>query len=181
MAYSKIIIAEAKRLHKKGNSVLSISRDMDISRATVTKFVKDKKYTNDPKVDSLLNKMQDIEDKSYETLLEMLESKQYAAITKTAISLLTEENLQNEIDTRGIRSIIALMGNSYDKTLALSRLRLDERKVDIAERTLQLKEQELNARMLNPEAFTSVTIVNDSDKVNEWYKEHGTDKPYIQY
>jgi|LGOV01.1.fsa_nt_gb hypothetical protein len=171
MAYSKIIIAEARRLHKKGNSILSISRDMGINRATITKFVRDQRYTTNGKVNELLNKMQDIEDKSHETLLEMLESKQYANITKTAISLLTKENLQNEIESRGIRSIIALMGNSYDKTLALSRLHLDTRKVDLAERTLQLKEQELQARIDNPEAFSNIVIVKDTDEIALRYEE----------
>lgn len=112
-----------------------------------------------------------IKKESNETLLEMLVGTQYAQITKNAMNLLTTENMQNEIDSRGIKALITVTGISYDKTMAYKRLLLDERKVELAERTLQLKEEELQARIDNPDAFSNIVIVKDTEEAYKEYKE----------
>jgi len=42
MAYNQSVKNKAKELYKQGNSILSISNEMGIGRATITKFIKEK-------------------------------------------------------------------------------------------------------------------------------------------
>jgi hypothetical protein len=100
------------------------------------------------------------------TLLDMIKSVRYQDIVSDVLSIFTLENLNKEFDARGLRSLIALQGNAFDKGMALEKLELDKRKTVIAERTLTLKEEELNARIENPNAFANVTIVNDANEVS---------------
>jgi hypothetical protein len=96
----------------------------------------------------------------------MIKSVRYQDIVSDVLSIFTLENLNKEFDARGLRSLIALQGNAFDKGMALEKLELDKRKTVIAERTLTLKEEELNARIENPNAFANVTIVNDANEVS---------------
>lgn len=112
-----------------------------------------------------------VKKESNETLIEMLNGTQYANITKNAMDLLTTANMQKEINNRGIKALITITGISYDKTMAYKRLMIDERKLDLAERTLALKEQELQARIDNPEAFSNIIIVKDTDEIALHIKE----------
>jgi len=42
----------------------------------------------------------------------------------------------------------------------------------VKEKTLELKEQELQARLDNPDAFATVTIINDADEVVKYKRDY---------
>jgi len=162
MAYNKAFIANIMKQKRAGRSILSLSKEYGLSRATITKWLNDKRYTEDEEVNRYLNKIKQIEQEANDELLELVKSTQYSEITKNAMALLTPENLQHEFSQRGIAKLITLIGNSFDKTFAYEKLQLDKRRMDIHERELELKEQELKARMENPDAFAAIQIINDA-------------------
>ena len=150
-------------LYDDVQSYSEVGRRLNLAPNTVKSIVHNKELI--AKFNPLLQEIANIKEESNETLLEMLNGTQYANITKNAMDLLTTENMQNEINTRGIKALITITGISYDKTMAYKRLMIDERKLDLAERTLALKEQELQARIDNPEAFSNIIIVKDTDEI----------------
>lgn len=135
-----------------------VAKRLKIAPNTVRNLVLDDKKMQ--KHVPLLKEYERLQEESNETLLDHLKSIQYAKITKDVMDLMTPENLKAEFDARGIRSLISLMGNSFDKAMAYERLQLDKR-------TLELKERELQARLDNPDAFATVTIVNDAPHKKE--------------
>jgi len=147
----------------------TVAKRLDIAVNTV-KNVWLKKDT-DTDLCKVVQSYAKIKKESNETLLEMLNGSQYANITKNAMDLLTTANMEKEINTRGIKALITITGISYDKTMAYKRLELDTRKVELAERTLELKETELQARIDNPEAFSNIIIVKDTDEIAMKYEE----------
>ena len=161
------ITPEIKRqivvLYSDMQSYTAVAKHLNIAINTV-KNVWLKKDT-DTDLCKIVQSYAKVKKESNESLLEMLVGTQYAAITKNAMDLLTTANMEKEINTRGIKALITITGISYDKTMAYKRLLLDERKVELAERTLELKETELQARIDNPDAFATVTIINDADEV----------------
>ena len=165
-------------LYDELQSYSAVGRQLKLAPNTVKSIVHNSGLI--ARFNPLLQEIANIKKDSNDKLLDIIQSSAYKTTTELALGKLDSDTLDFEIGKNGIRSLIALIGNSFDKGIAYDRLQLDKRKVDIAERTLGLKEQELQARILNPEAFTSVTIVNDSSKANEWYEKHGTDKPYLQ-
>ncbi len=150
-------------------SYSEVGRRLNLAPNTVKSIVNNRELI--AKFNPLLQEIANIKEESNETLLEMLNGTQYSNITKNAMNLLTTENMEKEINTRGIRALITITGISYDKAMAYKRLMIDERKLDIAERTLQLKEQELQARIDNPEAFNNIVIVKDTDEAYTQYQE----------
>ena len=154
-----VILSENEQLNN-----VQISAKVGVARASVIKVLKSNWTVNSQFLDDYNKNRQ----QNNETLLEMIKSVRYQDIVSDTLSIFTKDNLQLEFDSRGLRSLIALQGNAFDKGMAYERLQLDKRKVDIAERTLELKEQELKARIDNPEAFTSVTIINDAPLENRY-------------
>ena len=150
-----------KETENKNNT--QISRLLGIDRGTVIKVLKSGWKVNQQFINTI-NENRQIENNN---LLEKIKSIRYNDIVTDVLSLFTKENMQNELDVRGMRSLIALQGNMLDKAMAYERLDLEKRKVDIAERTLELKEEELEARINNPDAFATVQIINDAPKEEE--------------
>jgi len=103
-------------------------------------------------------------------LLRMIKSVRYSDIARDVISLFTKANMKKELESRGLRSLITLQGVMFDKGMAYEKLQLDVKKLNLQERTLELKERELAARIDNPDAFTTVTIINDVEEAKEHYK-----------
>lgn len=153
---------------------VQISAKVGVARASVIKVLKSNWTINSQFLDTYNKNVQE----NNESLLEMIKSVRYQDIVSDVLSIFTLENLKAEFDTRGLRSLIALQGNAFDKGMAYERLDLDKRKVNIAERTLELKEQELQARIDNPDAFAAITIINDSEAVDSWYDKNGTNTAY---
>lgn len=152
-----------KETENKNNT--EISRLLGIDRGTVIKVLKSGWKVNQQFINTI-NENRQIENNN---LLEKIKSIRYNDIVTDVLSLFTKENMQNELDVRGMRSLIALQGNMLDKAMAYERLDLEKRKVDIAERTLELKEEELEARINNPDAFATVQIINDAPKEENIY------------
>ena len=152
-----------KETENKNNT--QISRLLGIDRGTVIKVLKSGWKVNQQFINTI-NENRQIENNN---LLEKIKSIRYNDIVTDVLSLFTKENMQNELDVRGMRSLIALQGNMLDKAMAYERLDLEKRKVDIAERTLELKEEELEARINNPDAFATVQIINDAPKEENIY------------
>ena len=152
-----------KETENKNNT--EISRHLGIDRGTVIKVLKSGWKVNQQFINTI-NENRQIENNN---LLEKIKSIRYNDIVTDVLSLFTKENMQNELDVRGMRSLIALQGNMLDKAMAYERLDLEKRKVDIAERTLELKEEELEARINNPDAFATVQIINDAPKEENIY------------
>lgn len=148
-----VILSENEQLNN-----VQISVKVGVARASVIKVLKSNWTVNSQFLDDYNKNRQ----QNNESLLEMIKSVRYQDIVSDVLSIFTLENLKVEFDIRGLRSLIALQGNAFDKGMKYESLQLDKRKVDIAERTLELKEEELRARIDNPEAFASVTIINDA-------------------
>ncbi len=144
-------------------SYSAVGRKLNLAPNTVKNIVTNKDFI--AKFNPLLQQIAIIKKDSNEKLLDIIQSTQYKATTELALGKLDSETLDYEIGKNGIRSLIALIGNSFDKGMAYERLQLDERKVDIAERTLTLKETELQARIDNPDAFNEVIIINEANEV----------------
>jgi hypothetical protein len=150
-----------KKTEHKNNT--EISRLLGIDRGTVIKVLKSGWQVNQQFIDTI-NENRQIENNN---LLEKIKSIRYNDIVTDVLSLFTKKNMEKELDVRGMRSLIALQGNMLDKGMAYERLELEKRKVDIAERMLELKEEELEARINNPDAFATVQIINDAPKEEE--------------
>jgi hypothetical protein len=84
------------------------------------------------------------------------------SIANNIVDIFTKENLIEENNKNGIRNLISLLGNTVDKTMALKRLDIQEKQLELSIRQLELKEQELAARLENPDAFATVQIINDA-------------------
>jgi purine-nucleoside phosphorylase len=118
----------------------------------------------DEDLQKVVQEVANIKKESNEELLNHIKSSTYANITKNAMDLLTPDNLKLEVEQRGIKGLITLIGNSADKVLAVKDMDLKERAMSIRERELELKEMELKARIENPDAFSTVTIINDAPR-----------------
>lgn len=140
----------------------AIAKLLGVSRTSVTKYCKDNLYIKSKQNKQFVQQYKKIKQDEAKEILDIVRSEKYSTIASDIVNLFDKESLMKERDIRGIRSLTALLGNTIDKTIKLKQLALDERKVDIAERTLELKEQELQARIDNPDAFATVTIVNDA-------------------
>ena len=149
----------------EGKNNTEIARLVGVNRGSVIKVLKSNWTVNQQFLDDY-NKN---EQKNNEELLDIIKSVRYKDIAVDGISIFTKENMQQEFDTRGLRSIIALVGNTLDKGMAYEKLQLERAKLDIQERTLELKEQELQARLDNPDAFATVQIINDAPVEGKQY------------
>jgi len=146
----------------------AIAKLVGVSRGTVIKYLKDNLYIKSRQNEQFVEQYKEIKKKEAQDILDIVRSEKYSTIASNIVDLFDKEALKTERDTRGLRGLTALLGNTIDKTLELRKLDLAERKMIVAERTLELKEEELRARIDNPEAFASVTIINDA---NEYKKE----------
>lgn len=146
----------------------AIARIVGVSRGTVIKYLKDNLYIKSKQNEQFVQQYKEIKQNEAKEILDIVRSEKYSTIASNIVDLFDKESLKIERDIRGIRSLTALLGNTIDKTIKLKQLALDERKVDVAERTLELKEQELQARIDNPEAFANVTIINDAPMENKY-------------
>lgn len=140
----------------------AIARLLGVSRGTVIKYLKDNLYIKSKQNEQFVQQYKEIKQNEAKEILDIVRSEKYSTIAIDIVDLFDKESLKTERDIRGIRSLTALLGNTIDKTIALKRLALDERKVEIQARTLELKEQELKARLDNPDAFATIQIINDA-------------------
>ena len=121
----------------------------------------------DPDLRDFVQEYRSIKKQSDQELLDKIRSSQYANITQTAMNLLNEYNLETEIQQRGIRSLITLIGNSADKVIATEELEIKKRQMSVKEKELALRERELEARLEQPDAFKDVQIINDAPEPKE--------------
>lgn len=140
----------------------AIAKLVGVSRGTVIKYLKDNLYIKSKQNEQFVQQYKEIKQNDAKEILDIIRGEKYSTITSNIIDLFDKESLKNERDTRGIRSLTALLGNTVDKTIALKKLELDERNTLVKEKTLELKEKELNARIENPDAFATVQIINDA-------------------
>lgn len=154
-----------KETEHKNNT--EIARLTGVNRGTVIKVLQSDHKVGKHFLDTYNKNVQENNNK----LLDMIKSIRYQDIVSDVLSIFTKDNLQLEFEQRGLRSLIALQGNAFDKGMAYEKLQLDKRKVSIQERTLELKEEELKARIENPDAFATVTIVNDANEIAKYTKD----------
>ena len=166
---SQHIIRQMFILNAEGMTPNKIAERLNIAANTVRKHLADK--SNIEQYGDLMSEIEQMHIKSNNDVIDLIKSTRYSDITNNIIELLNKENLETELATNGIRNLINLLGNTVDKTLALKRTEIQEREYTLKERTLaikerelELKEKELNARIDNPDAFATVTIINDAPK-----------------
>jgi len=166
---------------KMSNTDIALS--IGISRPKVIEILKEPKWQNF----TVIDKVNKLNEKAHQSLVDVLTNDKRIPMLFNRVLEELDKKDENEKDviTRlvekdDIRPLMTVVGVFSDKNFAIKKLLMDERKIEIQERTLELKEKELNARIENPDLFNTVTVVNDSDKVNKWYREHGTDEPYIE-
>lgn len=165
-------------LYNELQSYSEVGRQLNLAPNTVKRIVNDKAIIANHS--DILQKIAKIKENSNIDLLSKIKSIRYNAIVDDVLSLFTKANMEIEFKQRGMRALIALQGNMFDKGITYQRLELDKRKVDLTERALELKERELNARIENPESFATVTIINDVDEVAAYYKKNGTMEEYAR-
>jgi len=145
-----------KEIEHKNNT--EIARLVRVNRGSVINVLKSGWKVNQ----QFLNTYNENNKENNDKLLDIIKSIRYNDIVDNVLSLFTKENMEIEFKERGMRALIALQGNMFDKGMAYEKLQLDKRKVTVSERTLELKEEELQARIDNPEAFATVQIINDA-------------------
>jgi hypothetical protein len=98
--------------------------------------------------------MEEIKQESNESLIKMLKNDvRLPSIASKILNLMNDdEQLEKEINRNGLRPLATVLGILSDKSL---------------------KAKELDIKESKPESTTSVTIINDSDKVK--YKEDEED------
>jgi len=156
-------------LYDELQSYLAVGKRLNLAPNTVKSIINNAKFI--AKFNPLMQRIANIKKDSNEKLLDLIKSTQYKTTTELALGKLTSETLDYEIGKNGIRSIIALIGNSFDKGMAYERLMLDKEKVSLQRDTFELKKQELQARIDNPDAFATVTIINDADEITKYHNE----------
>jgi hypothetical protein len=147
-----------------------IAHSLGISRNSVIKILKEES-TVDEQTFTELKKLEQDNDKQLFKM--MISDNRLATIFNTVLTKLTmPQNIDDEIERFGLKSLTNIYGVLADKHLASKRLMIEERALQVKERTLELKEQELQARLDNPDAFATVTIINDADEVVKYTKEY---------
>lgn len=166
---------------KMSNTDIALS--IGISRPKVIEILKEPKWQNF----TVIDKVNKLNEKAHQSLVDVLTNdKRIPMLFNRVLEELDRKDRNDEdvitrlVNKDDIRPLMTVVGVFSDKNMAIKKLILDQRKIEIQERTLELKEKELNLRVENPDLFNTVTVVNDSDKVNQWYREHGTEKPYPQ-
>ena len=180
---SPYVIREIFILNGKGMTPNKIAQALKIAGNTVRKHLADK--DNISKYSNLMNEIEQINENSNNKIIELVKSQQYSNIALNITELFSKDNLTEEFRNNGIRSLISLLGNTVDKTMALKRYEIQEREYGLKERTLaikerelELKEKELNARLENPDAFSNIVIIDDTSLANKYYKDNGIEKQY---
>lgn len=138
-----------------------IARRLGISRTKVIEVLKQPKYRNE----QLLDSMKEIREEYNQSLLKSLKSdgRTNQIINKILTIVNSDETLNKELQKQGgFRNIMGAMKVIVDTTAKAISNDIEERKILVQERTLELKEKELNARLENPEAFVVPVIINDA-------------------
>jgi len=138
----------------------AIGRALELAPNTVKSILLNETYI--AKYGDLMQEIAKIEKDSNLEIIELVKSNRYSKIANDIVGLFTIENLTKEMGISGIRNLTNLLGNTVDKTMAIKKLDIDEKRLELQIRTLELKEKELNARLDNPEAFAVVQIINDA-------------------
>ena len=149
----------------------AIAHILGVSRGTVIKYMSNDLYIKSKQNEQFVQQYKEIKQNEAKEILDIVRSEKYSTIASNIVDLFDKESLIIERDTRGIRSLTALLGNTIDKTIELRKLAIAERKIEVQERMLELKEQELQARIDNPDAFSNIQIINDANEVAKYTKE----------
>ena len=162
----------------KNMSNTAISKQLKISRPKVIEILKDEKYKNLRLVDAVKK----IEKESTQSLINILkkDTRLPATVNKILNAINKDEVIDAMIAKGDLKQLMTVFGILSDKHFGSKRIDQEERRLTIQDRMAVLKERELNARIEHPDAFSTVTIIDDSHKVNDWYNKNGTDKPYKQ-
>ena len=150
-------------LYDELQSYSGVGRQLDLAPNTVKSIILN--ANNIAKYGDLMQQIAKRKQENNDDLIERIKGIRYNEIVGDVLSLFTLKNMRTEMEVRGMRALIALQGNMLDKGMAYEKLVLDKRRIELAERTLELKEQELNARLDNPDAFSNIVIVNDLEEL----------------
>ena len=153
-------IRECILLYEELQSYSEVGRRLSLAPNTVKKIVNSDEYLQNNA--DLLQKYAKLKEKDTNDIIELIKSARYSDIANNIVDIFTKENLIAENNKNGIRNLISLLGNTVDKTMALKRLDIQEKQLELSIRQLELKEQELAARLENPDAFATVQIINDA-------------------
>lgn len=160
----------------KKMSKTAISKQLGISRPKVIEILKDESYKNL----RLIDVVKEIEVKHTESLINILkkDSRLPATVNKILNAINQDEVIDAMIAKGDLKQLMTVFGVLSDKHFGSKRVEQEERRLAIQDRMAVLKERELNARIENPDAFSTVTILNDSKTITDWYKENGTEQEY---
>ena len=154
------------QLHDDGLSQRAIAQHVGIAVSTVNAILKgeQKGHTAEhtERIHKELKKMREVE---MANVIDMVQSANFAQLGAKALKILSnDDNLEDEVNKRGIANIYRLFGMITDKVLAVETLKLEHRKMDVREKELDIKLKELELRIQRPEAFHEVHIINDAPK-----------------
>ena len=153
-----------------------IAKKVGISRQKVYDILADESYRNRHLNDTY-------KEYKIETQTSLLKGLQEDPRTKRAIDKIlnivdNKETLDNELEKQGgLRAIMGAMKVIVDTNRSALSSAIEERRVLALEKQVKLKEQELELRQSNPEAFAQdIVIVNDIDDAKEYYEKDNKGK-----
>ena len=155
----------------------AIATKLGLSRNTVIKVLSSPLPYNE----QLMSEIKEIQDKKNAELLELIKNDNRLPDTVNKIlNAINSDEVINRVvkENNGLRNLMTVMGVLSDKHIAGKRVEQDERRLNIQERMADIKERELNARLENPDAFTNITIIDDSETASKWYQDKGTNEQY---
>lgn len=164
---TKELIWHLKESEQMSNT--QISKEVGVSRGKVIEILKHPEYKNA----QLIDKVNNINKEHNETLIKILrDDNRLPSIVSKILSGIDDDTvIKGLIDTGNIKPLMTVVGVLSDKTIASKRLKIEEGRLRALEKQVKLKEQELELRQSNPEAFAQdIVIVNDIEDAKEHYK-----------
>lgn len=165
-------------LYEELQSMNEVAKLVGVSKGTVHNVLKkkgiDATNVRIERTEKYAKQLQVARDRNTESMLDFLNSDDLTTICRRAISKLTNQNMDFDIERYGIGNMYRIIGTFADKVLSARDYEIKLRQIRIREKELEIKEKELELRITNPDMFREIQIINDAPKHDDAY---GTTNP----
>jgi hypothetical protein len=157
-------------LYEELGSMQKVADALGITKGYVHQILHNKNLKKKSK--QLVNAVKQAKQESNNELLELIQSTQVSNIVTLAMSKLTSEAMDKDIERGGIANMYRLIGMFTDKVLSAKDHDIKLKQLEIRQKELAIKEKELELRISNPEAFATVNIINDAPREEDYATTH---------
>lgn len=151
-------------------SKTEIARRIGISRGSVYNVLNEPMPVNE----QIVNDVKKAREESNKKLLDLLRNDdRMTGVSNKILNAINDTDIIDnmKVTPQGLKSLMTVFGIVNDKHIAAKRITLEERRVRATERLADLKEKELEMRMVNPDVFQDVVIIDDAKEAYNHYKE----------